>query len=103
VSGFVVERTYLVGDSVWHPEVQRAIDRHRPAVAIVNAGAASFVNGPLITMGVDDVAAVSERVPTTIAVHMEAINHCALTRAELAAALPGVVIPADGESYETAL
>jgi L-ascorbate metabolism protein UlaG (beta-lactamase superfamily) len=99
VSGFVLDRTYIVGDSVWHPEVQCAIDRHRPSVAIVNAGAASFVDGPLITMGSEDVARVIERVPTVIAVHMEAINHCALSRAELAAAVPGVVILADGEDY----
>jgi hypothetical protein len=33
-----------------------------------------------------------------IAVHMEAINHCLLSRAELRAASPGVLIPADGET-----
>jgi hypothetical protein len=42
-----------------------------------------------------------------IAVHMEAINHCLLTRAELAGALDEqglkdrVEIPADGETLET--
>jgi hypothetical protein len=63
---------------------------------VVDAGAASFLDGPLITMGIEDVARMAERVPTVIAVHMEAINHCALTRSELAAALPEMLIPADG-------
>jgi hypothetical protein len=51
-------------------------------------------------MGVDDVREVAARVPVVIAVHFEAINHCHLTRAELAAAVPGVVIPRDGETVE---
>jgi hypothetical protein len=29
---------------------------------------------------------------------MEALNHCHLSRADLAAAVPGVVIPQDGET-----
>jgi L-ascorbate metabolism protein UlaG (beta-lactamase superfamily) len=98
VSGFVLDGLYIVGDSVWHPEVRQAIERHAPRVAIVNSGGASFVDGPLITMGAADVAQVAQRVETVIAVHMEAINHCALSRAELRAALPGVLIPADGET-----
>jgi hypothetical protein len=35
-----------------------------------------------------------------VAVHMEALNHCHLTRAELAAAVPEVVIPRDGDTVE---
>ena len=31
---------------------------------------------------------------------MEAINHCVLTRAELRAAAPGVLVPEDGETVE---
>jgi hypothetical protein len=53
-----------------------------------------------------DVAAVAEAAPEArvVAVHMEAINHCLETRAELAAALAAsglegrVAIPADGET-----
>ena len=51
-------------------------------------------------MGADDVREVAVRVPTVIAVHMEALNHCFLQRAALAAAVPGVVIPRDGETVE---
>jgi hypothetical protein len=73
---------------------------HRPRVAVVNAGGAEFAEGGLIVMGVDDVREVVARVPTVLAVHMEALNHCYLTRAALRAAVPGVLVPEDGETLE---
>jgi L-ascorbate metabolism protein UlaG (beta-lactamase superfamily) len=100
VSGFVLDGLYVVGDSVWCREVEQAIERHAPRVAVVNAGAARFLEGDPITMDAADVAEVARRVPRVVAVHMEAINHCGLTRAELRAALPDVVVPADGETVE---
>jgi L-ascorbate metabolism protein UlaG (beta-lactamase superfamily) len=100
VSGFVLDDVYLAGDTVWYEAVEETIERYRPRVAIVNAGGASFLEGGLIVMGVDDVREVAARVPVVVAVHMEALNHCHLTRAELAAAVPGVVIPRDGETVE---
>ena len=98
VSGFVLDDVYLAGDTVWYEAVAETIERHRPRVAIVNAGGAEFSEGGLIVMGIDDVREVVARVPTVVAVHMEALNHCFLTRAALAAAVPDVVIPADGET-----
>jgi L-ascorbate metabolism protein UlaG (beta-lactamase superfamily) len=100
VSGFVLEELYLAGDTVWYEAVEQTIDRFRPRVAIVNAAGASFLEGGLIVMGVDDVREVVSRVPVVVAVHLEALNHCHLTRADLAAAVPGVVIPRDGETVE---
>jgi L-ascorbate metabolism protein UlaG (beta-lactamase superfamily) len=100
VSGFVLEELYLAGDTVWYQAVAETIERFRPRVAIVNAGGASFLEGGLIVMGIDDVREVVSRVPVVVAVHLEALNHCHLTRAELAAAVPGVVIPRDGETVE---
>ncbi len=100
VSGFVLDELYLAGDTVWYEAVEETIARFRPRVAVVNAGGASFLEGGLIVMGIDDVREVVARVPTVVAVHMEALNHCFLTRAELAAAVPGVVIPRDGETVE---
>ena len=100
VSGFLIGDVYVAGDTVWYPGVQETIERFDPRVAIVNAGGASFVEGGLILMGVDDVREVVARVPTVVCVHLEALNHCFLTRAELAAAVPGAVIPRDGETVE---
>ena len=100
VSGFVLDDLYLAGDTVWYEAVEETIERHRPRVAVVNAGGAEFDEGGLIVMGVDDVREVVARVPTVVAVHLEALNHCFLTRAALAAAVPEVVIPRDGETVE---
>jgi L-ascorbate metabolism protein UlaG (beta-lactamase superfamily) len=100
VSGFVLGDLYLAGDTVWYEAVEATIERFRPRVAVVNAAGASFLEGGLIVMGIDDVREVVARVPVVVAVHLEALNHCHLTRAELAAAVPGVVIPRDGETVE---
>lgn len=111
VSGFVVEApgeptVYVAGDTVWCPEVERAIADHSPSVIVVNAGGARFLQGGTITMEADDVIAVATAAPgaLVVATHMEAINHCLELRADLAARVAAaglddrVRIPADGES-----
>jgi L-ascorbate metabolism protein UlaG (beta-lactamase superfamily) len=100
VSGFVLNDLYLAGDTVWYEDVEATIERDRPRVAVVNAGGAEFVEGGLIVMGVDDVREVVARVPTVVAVHMEALNHCFLERDSLRRAIPGVLVPEDGETLE---
>ncbi len=100
VSGFVLDELYIAGDTVWYDGVRETIERFEPTVAVVNAGGASFLEGSLIVMGADDVREVVSRVPTVVCVHLGALNHCFLTRAELAAAVPGAVIPRDGETVE---
>jgi L-ascorbate metabolism protein UlaG (beta-lactamase superfamily) len=111
VSGFVLRAAdepalYIAGDTIWCPDVTDALQRHRPAVAVLNAGGARFLEGGPITMTPDDVAAVARAAPSMriVAVHMEAINHCVVGRAALAAALEQadlssrVAIPRDGEA-----
>jgi L-ascorbate metabolism protein UlaG (beta-lactamase superfamily) len=90
VSGFVLTAEgepalYIAGDSIWCDEVRDAIDAHRPRAVVVNAGAARFLEGGPIVMTADDVVAVARHAPDTrvVAVHLEAINHCPLTRADL--------------------
>lgn len=90
VSGFVLAAAgeptlYLAGDTIWCDEVAAALDRHRPDVVVVNAGAARFLEGDPIVMTADDVVTVARYAPAArvVAVHLEAINHCTLTRADL--------------------
>lgn len=110
VSGYVLAREglptlYIAGDTTWCPEVADAIAAHAPDVIVVNAGAAQFLEGGLIIMGLGDVVEVCRAAPgaTVIAVHMEAVNHCLLTRADLREGLrragvrSTVHIPRDGE------
>ena len=111
VSGFVLraadERTlYIAGDTIWCSEVREALRVYTPAVTVANAGAARFLEGDPITMTAEDVVEVARRAPETavIAVHMETVNHCGLTRSALGsrAAEAGLAsrvwIPRDGET-----
>ena len=100
VSGFVLDDLYLAGDTVWYEGVEETIARFSPRVAVVHGSAASFLEGGRIVMDIDDVREVVTRVPVVVAVHLEAINHCHLSRAELRAAVPSVLVPADGETIE---
>jgi L-ascorbate metabolism protein UlaG (beta-lactamase superfamily) len=100
VSGFVLGELYLAGDTVWYEAVEETIERFAPRVAVVNAGGACFLEGGPIVMGIDDVREVVARVPVVVAVHLEALNHCFLTRAELRTALPEVRVPDDGETID---
>ena len=113
VSGFVLRApgepsVYIAGDTIWCREVEEALETHRPDIVVVNAGAAQFLSGDPITMTADDVAAVCRAAPQAlvVAVHMEVVTHCRLTRAALRAALEAaglgarVAIPADGERVD---
>ena len=113
VSGFVLRAKgepalYIAGDTIWCREVEEALREFRPEVVILNAGAAQFLEGGAITMTSDDVITVCRSAPEAqvIAVHMEAINHCLLTRSDLAFQLEAarvserVAIPEDGEWVE---
>jgi len=83
--GFVIDSLYVAGDTVWCDEVRAALDEHRPAVVVVNASGARFLEGGPLVMTVDDVVAVARHAPDAhvVAVHLEAINHCLETRADL--------------------
>jgi L-ascorbate metabolism protein UlaG (beta-lactamase superfamily) len=110
VSGFILKvdenkALYIAGDTRWCPAVQEALRKHQPEVVIVNAGGAQFLKGEPITMDPTDVIQVCQSNSETrvVAVHMEAINHCVVTREELAEAVEiagvadQVLIPPDGE------
>jgi L-ascorbate metabolism protein UlaG (beta-lactamase superfamily) len=95
---------YIAGDTIWCDEVRAAIAEHRPAAIVVNAGGARFLTGDPIVMTDDDVVAVARHAPQAriIAVHLEAINHCLQTRADLHQRLHDegltdrVTVPEDG-------
>jgi L-ascorbate metabolism protein UlaG (beta-lactamase superfamily) len=111
VCGFVLRAPgepvlYVAGDTIWCDEVEVTLAEHGPHVVVVNAGAARFVEGDPIIMDAEDVVQTARAAPhaMVVAVHLEALNHCPLTRAELRAAVDEagvgdrVVIPPDGET-----
>ncbi|OMD16470.1 MULTISPECIES: MBL fold metallo-hydrolase [Paenibacillus] len=110
VSGFVFQAEgepvlYVAGDTIWCDKVRMALDVFKPEVTVVNAGGAQFLSGCHITMNEQDVVDLCEYAPSTkvIAVHMDAINHCLVTRDKLKAHLEKeslgdrVQLPQDGE------
>lgn len=90
VSGFVLKAAgeptvYIAGDTIWCSAVQQAIELHRPDVIVVNSGAAQFNFGAPIIMTAEAVIQVCQTAPyaKVVTIHMEAINHCRLTRQAL--------------------
>jgi L-ascorbate metabolism protein UlaG (beta-lactamase superfamily) len=119
VSGVVLRAegeptVYVAGDTVLCDEVRTALAEHAPDVVVVNAGSARFVAGDPITMDADEVVALARAAgeaqdgAEVVAVHMEAINHCGLTRAELRARVAAegladrVHVPEDGTALGSA-
>lgn len=97
---------YLVGDTIWRNEVEAAMSTFQPDVVVVNAGFAHVLGfGPII-MGAEDVLKTHFALPQAqiVATHMEAINHCLLTRDALRQyardnQIAGFVnVPEDGET-----
>jgi L-ascorbate metabolism protein UlaG (beta-lactamase superfamily) len=97
---------YIAGDTIWREEVAADLQKHQPDVVVLNAGYAHVLGfGPII-MGEQDVLNVHFLLPQAqiVAVHMEAINHCLLTRhalreyAEANQFSDALSIPQDGES-----
>lgn len=76
---------YLVGDSIWIDDVADNMRHYQPGVVIMNTGWAHLLGfGPII-FGKEDVLKAHQTLPRAhiVATHMEAVNHCLVTRREL--------------------
>ena len=99
--------SYIAGDTVWYEAVKEVIHKHAPEIIVANAGDNQFFEGGSPVMGKDDVYEVHKAAPNSkiIAVHMEAVNHWALSREQLKRFInekgitSNVLVPDDGESY----
>lgn len=102
VSGFVFEgetTLYVAGDTIWYEPIAETLNQFAPEAIILNGGAAQFEGHEPITMGIEDITAVRDATDAMIAVvHMEAINHCLLSRDDLQSERADVLVPADGEA-----
>jgi len=109
VSGYLLRDSsgralYIAGDTVLYEGVASVLDEQRPDAVVVNASGARLIGTDPIVMDVDDVVAVARRVPEArvVAVHLDAINHCVQTRADLHQRLheqeltERVTVPEDG-------
>ncbi|MGX6443531.1 MBL fold metallo-hydrolase [Neobacillus sp. K501] len=98
---------YVAGDTVWYEAVQEVIETHKPEIIVVNGGDNQFLQGGSLVMGKEDINEVYKAAPNAkiISVHMEAVNHWTLSRAELKSFIEengmtsNVLVPDDGDSY----
>lgn len=77
---------YLVGDTIWNEEVDFALNRYKPEVIVMNTGYAQLQGfSDSIIMGKADVAKARQAAPQAdiITVHMDAVNHAAVTSDEM--------------------
>ncbi|KAN0035278.1 hypothetical protein ACTA71_004540 [Dictyostelium dimigraforme] len=110
VTGVVFEmenkkKVYIVGDTIWTDGIERTLLKYKPEIVVINSGFAQFVGFGAIIMGKEDVGRIRNVLPDSliIATHMEAINHCILSRKELDQYVKekkysNVKIPKDGET-----
>ena len=98
---------YLVGDTVWTSDVEKALLRFDPNVIIMNTGYAQVLGfEDSIIMGTKDIGRMVVRKPEAkiIAVHMDTVNHTATSRKDVHKFIKGtnieshVAVPEDGET-----
>ena len=98
---------YISGDTVLTDDVKHALQNFKPDITVVAAGNASLDIGGDILMPIDEIIEFISLSPgKVIANHLEALNHCPVTREQLRDELikhnllNKVLIPDDGETLE---
>ncbi|MFS8184130.1 MBL fold metallo-hydrolase [Pseudovibrio denitrificans] len=96
---------YISGDTILTKDVRHCLKTLKPDIAVVAAGNASLDIGKDILMSLDEIMEFIRIAPgKVIANHLEAINHCPVTRPQLrelaqkAGLSEKLLIPADGET-----
>lgn len=109
-TGYFIEQPgepslYLAGDTVLTPQVQAFVEEHQPEVLVLPAGGARLDVGGHIIMDEDEVLELTRTSRgVVVANHLEALDHCAGSRASLRAKadMAGLGerlhVPMDGET-----
>ncbi|MBS7233250.1 MBL fold metallo-hydrolase [Flavobacterium psychroterrae] len=112
VMGFHIElpnqkSVYISSDTVFTEHVQKVLIEFKPDIATVACGTARLDIGQPLLMRMNDILKFTALAPGRVfANHLEALNHCPTTRAELRSALSEhtlldkVDIPSDGTNVE---
>lgn len=114
VSGFVLRAEneptlYLAGDTVWYDAIAKIVSETQPDVIVSHSGGAMWGDDELIVMDAEQTIALCKYAPQSkiVAVHLEALDHCTVTRQALSVAADKakvsaqqLFIPTDGESID---
>jgi L-ascorbate metabolism protein UlaG (beta-lactamase superfamily) len=112
VSGFVFQAegeptVYWVGDSIWCEPVENAIEQFEPDIVITHSGGAKLPGFETIIMDAAQTLTTlnASREAVVVAIHLEALDHCHVSRQTLrqaadASAIPAsrLIIPLDGQT-----
>jgi len=113
VSGYILKSSdeptiYIIGDSILVKEVEDNLNTHQPEIVVTNSGGAyipGYETTPIL-MGIQETIRVCKLLPDSVvvAVHMEALDHCTVTRDALRfralyenISIQRLLIPLDGE------
>ena len=98
---------YIAGDTIWCSEVQDTLRKYKPDVIVVNACAATLLNGERIIMNIEDVKNVLNAAPDAkiIASHLDTVSHLSVTRKDFKDFkaknnINNLLIPEDGETID---
>jgi len=112
VMGFYIklpqEKTmYISADTIYTTDVHKVLTEYKPDISVVASGRAQLDLFQPLLMKMEDIITFVKNAPNkVIANHLEAVNHCPITRLELEQELTNnrlikkTVIPADGELME---
>jgi L-ascorbate metabolism protein UlaG (beta-lactamase superfamily) len=112
VSGFVFQAkgeppVYWVGDSIWCDPVDKTITKYKPDIIITHSGGATLPGYEHIIMDAEETLTALKASPNAVivAIHLEALDHCGVSRdalrqlADKEAIPPARLrIPKDGET-----
>ena len=103
--GFIIKSgkegtVYITGDTIWCRCVEGTLEKYNPDFVIGYAGSA-IIENTHITLNEEDIKKILKKSPNAkiIANHMDAWNHCVLTKEKLRTAIKNenLIIPNDGE------
>ncbi len=78
--------TYIMGDTVWTPRINKTLNAFHPDIIVMNTGYAKVLKyNDSIIMGTADVARAAAIMPKAkiVAVHMDAISHMTVSRSNM--------------------
>jgi hypothetical protein len=96
-----------VGDSIWCEAVENSIDQFKPDIIITHSGGAKLPGFETIIMDAEQTLTTARSAPQSkvVAIHLEALDHCGVSRQALrqmaqkeAIAPSRLFIPQDGET-----
>ncbi|OZG73875.1 Zn-dependent hydrolase [Hahella sp. CCB-MM4] len=98
---------YITGDTILTEPVKKCVLEKKPEIIVMPAGGARFDIGDDIIMGAKDVSTITRMsAGSVVANHLEALDHCPVTRKELEdlrkrEGFQGrLLIPLDGETIQ---